>query len=158
MENHAGGISIIAFVVALAVSMGYYQFIYIPQASAKPILPEEVLEPEGTLEITVVEGSSNEANQRFFVPIDARATIGIDNRVVWISEDTVPHTITTDDGYRDAYSGVFDSRERLEEEGGPFIMPGEEYEFLFTKVGEYPYHCEPHPWMQGVVEVIENFA
>jgi plastocyanin len=25
-------------------------------------------------------------------------------------------------------------------------------------VGEYSYHCEPHPWMTGKVEIVENFA
>jgi plastocyanin len=158
MENHAAGVSMIAFIVAVAVSMGYYQFVYLPEANAKPILPDEVIEPAETLKINIAEGSSTESNPRFFEPREARATIGISNLVVWHNSDTVPHTVTTDDDYRDAYSGTFDSRERPEEEGGPFVMPGEDYEFLFTKVGTYAYHCEPHPWMQGEVEVIENFA
>jgi hypothetical protein len=45
MVNHAGGISVIAFVVAIAVSIGYYQFVFIPEANAKPTLPEAVLNP-----------------------------------------------------------------------------------------------------------------
>jgi plastocyanin len=158
MENHAGGIAITAFVVALAVSMGYYQFIYIPQASAKPILPEEVLEPVSTTKVTIIEGASLESNPRFFDPKEIRAPMGLANLVVWTSKDTVPHTVTSDDGYRDAYSGLFDSRERPAAEGGPFVMPGESFEFLFTKVGEYAYHCEPHPWMKGTIEVVENFS
>lgn len=158
MANHAGGIAMIAFIVALAVSMSYYQFFYIPQANAKPILPEEVTNPDEEFLIKISQGSSLESNPEFYVPDDARATIGINNRVVWQNDDTVPHTVTTDNDYRDAYSGVFDSRERPEDEGGAFVMPGETYEFLFTKVGEYPYHCEPHPWMQASVEIIENFA
>ena len=148
----------VAFIVALAVSMSYYQFFYIPQANAKPILPEEVTNPPDETVIKIAEGSSLESNPEFFVDKDERATIGINNRVVWENTDTVPHTVTTDNDYRDAYSGVFDSRVRPEEEGGGFVMPGKTYEFLFTKVGEYAYHCEPHPWMQGSVEIIENFA
>jgi plastocyanin len=89
---------------------------------------------------------------------DERATLEISNLVVWENKDTIPHTVTTDDGYRDAYSGVFDSRERPSEEGGAFVMPGLTYEFLFTKAGQYAYHCEPHPWMQGSIEIVENFA
>lgn len=158
MENHAAGVSMIAFIVAVAVSMGYYQFVYLPEANAKPILPEEVLEPVDVTEVTIVEGAALESNPRFFDPRDTRATLGRSNLVVWSNTDTVPHTVTTDDGYRDAYSGVFDSRERSEDEGGPFVMPGEEFEFLFTKIGEYPYHCEPHPWMKGMINVVENFA
>ena len=148
----------IAFVVALAVSMTYYQFVYLPEANAKPILPEEVTNPDEEFIVKIAPGSSLEANPEFYVPDDARTTIGINNKVVWENEDTVPHTVTSDDGYKDAYSGEFDSRVRPEDEGGAFVMPSSTYEFLFTKVGEYAYHCEPHPWMQAKIEVIENFA
>jgi plastocyanin len=158
MANHAGGISIIAFVVALSVSIGYYQFVYIPEANAKPIIKEEVLNPDGKTIITIVEGSSLESNPDFFVKKDERATLEISNLVVWENKDTTAHTVTTDDGYRDAYSGVFDSRERKTAEGGPVVLPGESYEFLFTKAGTYAYHCEPHPFMKGSIEIVENFA
>jgi len=158
MENHAGGISIIAFVVALAVSIGYYQFVYIPEANAKPILKEEVLNPPEKTIITIADGSSLEANPTFYEKKNERATIEVSNSVVWENKDTIPHTVTTDDGYKDAYSGLFDSRERPTEEGGAFVMPGKTFEFLFTKVGQYPYHCEPHPWMQGSIEIVENFS
>ncbi|HEY8140329.1 MAG TPA: plastocyanin/azurin family copper-binding protein [Nitrososphaera sp.] len=158
MENHAGGISIIAFVVALAVSIGYYQFIYIPEANAKPIIKEEVLNPTDSTIITIVEGSSLESNPDFFVKKDERATLEISNMVIWENNDTIPHTVTSDNGYKDAYSGLFDSRARQELGGDAFVMPGKTYEFLFTKPGQYAYHCEPHPWMQGSIEIVENFA
>ena len=148
----------VTFIVALAVSMTYYQFVYIPEANAKPVLPDEVINPAEETKVTISPGSSVESNPQFFVPKDARTTIGISNKVIWENQDTVPHTVTTDTGYVDAYSGTFDSRERPQEEGGAFVMPSSTFEFLFTKVGEYGYHCEPHPWMQGKVEVIENFA
>jgi plastocyanin len=155
MENHAGGIAMITFIVALAVSMTYYQFIYIPQANAKPILPEDVLNPKETFGITISPGSSLESNPEFFVPEDARVTIGIDSRVVWENEDTIPHTVTTDNNYVDQINGPFDTMKQVE---GGFVLAGKTFEFVFTKVGQYPYHCEPHPWMQAEVEVVENFA
>lgn len=154
MANHAGGISIIAFVVALAVSMGYYQFIYLPEANAKPILKEEVLNPPEVTNIQIAEGASLSTNGRFFVPKEARGTIEISNKVVWTNTDVTSHTVTTDDGYVDAINGEFDSTKQLRD----LINPGETFEFTFTKVGEYSYHCEPHPHMQGVVEIIDNFA
>jgi len=157
MDNHAGGISMIAFVVALAVSMGYYQFVYVPQANAKPVFPEEVIKPPSKTEVTISEGSSIEANPKFFVPKEVRVTLGRTNLVVWTSQDTVPHTVTSDTGYNDRYSGLFDSQD-LTNDDEAFVMPGKTYEFLFTKAGEYPYHCVPHPWMQGTVEVVENFS
>src|SRR5215211_3939952 len=125
MVNHAGGISVIAFVVAVAVSMGYYQFVFIPEANAKPNLPKE-----------------------------ARGTIGVSNEVTWTNDDVTGHTVTSDTGYVDKVNGDFDSIKQL----GSVIQPGETFDFTFTEVGEYPYHCEPHPHMQGVVNIVENFA
>jgi plastocyanin len=154
MVNHAAGISVLTFVVAVAVSMGYYQFVYIPQANAKPTLPEEVLNPPEVTEVSISEGSSLESNGQFFVPKDARGTIGISNKVVWTNTDVTGHTVTTDDGYVDLISGEFNSIEQL----GAILMPGETFEFTFTEAGLYPYHCEPHPWMQASVEIVESFA
>ena len=154
MVNHAAGISVMTFVVAVAVSMGYYQFVYIPQANAKPTLPEEVLNPPEVTEVGIAEGSSLETNGQFFVPRDVRGTIGISNKVVWTNNDVTGHTVTTDDGYVDLINGEFNSITQL----GAILMPGETFEFTFTEVGLYPYHCEPHPWMQASVEIVESFA
>ena len=155
MANHAGGISIIAFVVAVAVSMAYYQFIYVPEANAKPILPEKVLNPRGTTAIQIVEGAVLESNTRNFVPKEARGTLELSNKVVWTNNDSTPHTVTTDDPpYVDQINGEFDSTIQL----GTLIMPGETFEFTFTKEGEYAYHCTPHPHMKGLVEIVPNFA
>jgi plastocyanin len=153
MANHAGGISITAFVVALAVSMGYYQFVYLPEANAKPILPEEILNPRDTTMVQIVEGASLESNPRNFVPADARGALGLANRVQWTNNDGVPHTVTNDD-YVDRVNGPFDSTQQL----GKLIGPGETFEFVFTAEGEYEYHCTPHPHMKGVVEIVPNFA
>src|SRR5215210_1162725 len=153
MVNHAGGISIITFIIAVAVSMGYYQFVYIPQASAKPTLPEEVLNPLEVSEVSIAEGASLPTNGQFYVPKETRGVIGVSNKVVWTNTDVTGHTVTTDDGYVDKINGDFDSLKQ-----GGIIPPGETFEFTFTEVGEYPYHCEPHPHMQGVVNIIENFA
>ena len=154
MVNHAGGISVITFVVAVAISMGYYQFVYIPQATATPNLPEEVLNPPEVIEVSIAEGAALPTNGQFFVPEGARGTIGISNKVVWTNGDITGHTVTTDDGYVDLINGEFDSIDQL----GAILLPGETFEFTFTQVGEYPYHCEPHPWMQASVEIVESFA
>lgn len=157
MESHAGGIAMVTFIVALGVSMSYYQFVYVPEANAKPILPDEVLNPEGEVRVTIVPGAAVESNPEFFDPKSIQTTIGIDSRVVWENTDTVPHTVTSDDGYVDQINGPFDSLKQESTQGG-FVRAGQTFTFVFTKVGEYAYHCEPHPWMQGMVEVRENFA
>ena len=158
MANHAGGISITAFVVALAVSMGYYQFIYLPEANAKPIIPEAVKSPKQTSQVTIVDGASLPTTPRAFDPKEARAVLGLSNKVVWTNKDTIPHTVTSDNEYKDPYSGIFDVQARPAEEGGAFVMPGKTFEFLFTQEGEFAYHCVPHPQMKGMVKVVPNFA
>lgn len=154
MANHAGGISIVTFVVALAVSMGYYQFIYLPEANAKPVLPEKILNPPDTTKIQIVEGSSLATNTRNYVPKDTRAVLELTNKVIWTNNDSTFHTVTTDDGYEDQINGKFDSNVQME----TLIGPGKTFQFTFTAEGEYAYHCEPHPHMKGKVAVVPNFA
>lgn len=35
------------------------------------------------------------------------------------------------------------------------IFPGESWQRIFDRPGVYRYHCDPHPEMTGVVEVVE---
>jgi len=59
-------------------------------------------------------------------------------RVRWINGDPqLQHSVTADDGSFD--SGLID--------------PGQAFERIFEKAGDYPYHCTPHPFMQGHVIV-----
>lgn len=153
-ENHAGGISVIAFVVAVIVSLFYYQFIYVPESNRKPIIPEEFLNPPQSMKVKIVEGSAQESQTRNFEPKNVRGIIGLSNKIIWTNEDSVPHIVTSDDEYTDIINGKFDS---LATDVG-FLEQGETFEFTFTKVGEYPYHCEPHPWMKGKITIVENFS
>jgi plastocyanin len=159
IANHAGGISVIAFVVAVAVSIGYYQWLYIPQVNAKPILPDNILNPTQTTQVTIVEGAVLQTQANHFVPKDARGVIGLSNKVMWTNKDSTPHTVTSDDPqYVDKINGPFDSLQQQDKIPGGFILPGKTFEFTFTATGTYSYHCSPHPWMQGKVDIVENFA
>ncbi len=69
--------------------------------------------------------------------------------VQWGNADTLPHTVTsgtvpseTDDRGPD---GIFDS--------GLFYR-GDYFRYQFNEVGDYPYFCLIHPWMDGVVHVV----
>jgi plastocyanin len=148
MDNHAAGISIIAFIVATGVSLGYYQFVYIPQANAKPQLPPAVLKPPQTTAVKILVGSSQPSQTKNFEPKQAQANLGVSNKVVWTNIDAVPHSVTSDNGYKDKISGSFNSIDTI-----GLIPPKQTFEFTFTTEGEYPYHCEPHPWMTGKVTI-----
>jgi len=159
--NHAtAGISIIGFVVVVAVSLIYYQFIYVPQANAIPRFTSAILEPAETTRVTMVEDAVLESSPIHFKPQEARAVLGVSNTVEWANNDSVAHTVTSDDPqYVDVINGKFDSLAHPEQTGANgYIESGGKWSFTFTKAGEFPYHCSPHPWMKGKVIVVENFS
>lgn len=145
------GISIMAFVVSVAISVAYYQFVYIPQANQIPVVPEEVLNPVESVEIAISVGSSQPSQTENFVPKQVQGELGLSNKFVWTNDDSVPHTVTSDTGYEDPVNGAFNSMDTI-----GLIPANEKFEFTFTEAGEYPYHCEPHPWMTGKVTVSEG--
>lgn len=145
------GIGVIAFVIAIGVSISYFQFIYLPTINLKPVIPHEILNPLKTAEIKMIAGSSNPQQGDNFIPKRVEVQLTVDNRVVWINEDSIGHTVTTDNNAIDKYTGRFDSLETI-----GTVPPGETFEFLFTQEGEFPYHCEPHPWMKGMVKVLKQ--
>jgi plastocyanin len=159
-RNHTAGISMVAFIVAVTVSLAYYQYVYVPEANMTPYVPKEVRNPEQTTPITIVKDAGLESNPKNFVPNDVRAVLGLSNKVTWTNQDSNFHTVTTDDGenYVDAINGKFDSQAHLDDTTNGFIAPGSSWSFTFTKAGDYHYHCVPHPFMQGVVHVVENFS
>ena len=152
-ENYAAGISMVAFIIAVGVSLGYYQFVYLPEANAKPRVSEEIANPPDAVQVSIAEGSSLPSNPEFFVPKDARGALGLDNKIVWTNTDTTAHTVTTDTDFNDKLNGKFDSMESI-----GLIPPGQTFEFTFTEEGDFPYHCEPHPWMTGKVEIVKSFS
>ena len=140
-----------AFVVSVAISVAYYQFVYIPQANQIPVVPEEVLNPVESVEIAISVGSSQPSQTENFVPKQVQGELGLSNKFVWTNDDSVPHTVTSDTGYEDPVNGAFNSMDTI-----GLIPANEKFEFTFTEAGEYPYHCEPHPWMTGKVTVSEG--
>jgi plastocyanin len=70
-----------------------------------------------------------------FGPGDVRVRAG--DRVTWINCDEDQHTSTADGG----------------EWASPLLAPGERFTQNFSTAGEFPYHCEPHPFMTGRVIV-----
>lgn len=72
-----------------------------------------------------------------FVPADLAVARG--SSVVWSNSNGQQyyHTVTSD-------SGAFDSKH---------IDAGKEWRYTFAKSGDFAYHCDPHPWMKGVIHV-----
>ena len=68
------------------------------------------------------------------------------------TDNTGIHTYTsgTVDGFAASPDGTFDS--------GMLMKPGDSFEYTADTVGEFPYYCSLHVWMQGVIVVQEASA
>jgi plastocyanin len=76
------------------------------------------------------------ANNRF-QPVSV--TVGVGGVVTWTNTDSIPHTVTADDG-------SFDS---------DILMPGQTFSYQFETPGTVPYKCILHAGMTGEVVVSE---
>jgi len=70
-------------------------------------------------------------------------TVNTGDKVIWSNDDTAAHTVTSGTP-ADGPDGNFDSS---------LFMSGTTFPHTFDAVGEYPYFCMVHPWMQGSVMV-----
>jgi len=147
-SSHAYGIGIMAIIIGASIGIVYYTSFYLPESLQKPEVEEKVLHPVKSTAIEMIPGSANQEQQDNFVPKLVNIQLGIDNHIIWTNKDTTAHTVTPDDpSLEDSYSGPF---------GSPGVVkPGESYEFTFTEPIKFSYHCSPHPWMKGTLEITE---
>ena len=146
--SHVYGIGLITILVGATAGIVYYQMYYLPESLAKPSVDEHILHPIKETIIEIIKGSASPDQQDNYVPKLVNIQLGIDNHIIWKNVDDTPHTVTPDHRMEDSYSGAF---------GSPgVIKAGEEYEFLFTEPHVVEYHCEPHPWMKGKLEITKQ--
>jgi plastocyanin len=62
--------------------------------------------------------------------------------VKWTNKDTAKHDVTPE-------------VETADFKASELFGKGESYEVTFNTVGTYSYHCSPHPYMKGSVEVVD---
>jgi plastocyanin len=67
----------------------------------------------------------------------AELTVPVGATVVWHNRGHEDHSVTADDG-------SFDSGLK---------KAGTDFQRAFARAGKYTYHCQPHPWMKGVIRV-----
>ena len=102
-----------------------------PQPQPEPAAPEAGADTSRAATATV----SATVEDFSFQP--GRLVVKPGTTVVWTNQGQVVHTVTAEDG-------SFESGE---------IQPGARGSVTFSRPGTYPYHCTPHPFMEGVVEV-----
>ena len=84
------------------------------------------------------EGSpANVVQIRNFAFVQPSLTVSPGTTVTFVNCDTETHTSTSD-------SGVWDSGA---------LTPGTQFQRTFSAAGSFPFHCTPHPSMQGTIVV-----
>lgn len=94
---------------------------------------------DGIVEVTM----KGDANGQNYHPATVVVVVGVNNTVVWVNDDTAPHTVTATSV--PAGAQMFDSGR---------LNPGQNFTYTFTVPGNYTYHCIYHPWMVGTVVVL----
>ena len=65
--------------------------------------------------------------------------------VLWTNIDSIAHTVTSGNP-QDCKSGYFDSE---------IISQQNNFSHKFDDLGSFQYYCELHPWMIGIVTVVD---
>ena len=72
----------------------------------------------------------------------ANIKIKVGTKVTWTNVDSAKHNVVIDG-------------EGAEGLGSELLAKGESYSFTFTEAGMTSYLCEPHPYMKGMINVVE---
>lgn len=92
--------------------------------------------------VIICAGSSRPDNPQFFVP--EIITVKKGDKITWINEDVVGHTVTSGKP-SDSRTGIsFDSS---------LIPPEKRFTQIFQTLGTFYYFCQVHPWKIGIINV-----
>jgi plastocyanin len=92
-------------------------------------------------EIIIPNGNFDISSSSFYLPLNLEIHTG--TTVTWANEDTVPHTIQSQDEFGKVMA-LFNSAS---------LITGDRFEFTFEEEGVYNYFCSFHPWRVGIVTV-----
>lgn len=99
-----------------------------------------------THDVEILKGSTTLADKSYS-PNPTEISKG--DTIRFVNKDTVLHTATSGDSSTAIPSGVFDSG---------FLGPNRAAEVTINEVGEFPYYCQAHPTMVGLVRVSEGIT
>lgn len=98
-----------------------------------------------TVKVEIPSGSSTPLASVHFLPEEVSVRPG--DKVQWGNTDSAQHTVTSGT-LLSGPTGLFDSGH---------LKPGDRFEVLFgePEIGEIKYFCTIHPWMIGIVNVVD---
>lgn len=98
--------------------------------------------------IVIPKDSDDPTAGKTFEPQYLTVILGVNNTVSWINKSDAGDEIDTT---------TYNQPDPMFEKG-PYshgtILPGKSFNFTFTKPGEFEYHTQPHPWLQGSIVVL----
>jgi plastocyanin len=145
MNNRVALVAII--VVGIGAVIGLV--IIFPMFLALSIGPTSRSHAPSFVVVTIPEN----AQEKNFDPSVVRVVIGINNTVRWVNQDSVPSSVVADDDSDpDFYNATGNASRNPTDQS--LLLPGETFEFTFTKKGTFGYHSVPHPQMKGSVIVL----
>lgn len=86
--------------------------------------------------------TTNQVTYKGFAVVQKAIKVKKGTMVTWTNEDSAKHDVTPD-------------KESADFKASELFGKGETYSMTFNTVGTYGYHCSPHPYMKGVIEVTE---
>lgn len=116
-----------------------------PTANSNPVSNDEVVD------LTSEESIVVKIKNYEYVPKNIKIKNG--TKVTWINEDDMKHNVMLDHEDSDKPHDASLGQDPTKFEG-PLLAKGESYSFTFNTSSNNPYHCSPHPWMKGKVEVV----
>lgn len=87
-------------------------------------------------------GQENLSSPTFHFLVNETVTVGVNNTIEWINDDTSAHTVTA--LVVPSGAAYFDSG---------FVNPGKTFTVTLTVPGTYKYACVWHNWLSGVITV-----
>ena len=121
----------IYIIIAVIIGLGLLVWVYVKYIGKGSY---GISKPAQTQTQTVGQNTVTMKNLSFS-PANLEVTPG--TKVTWINEDTVDHTVTSNDNKLN--SGL--------------LARGSKFEFTFEQTGEYVYYCSIHPSMTAKIIV-----
>ena len=106
---------------------------------------------QNSYDVNIPTGASSEFAPYFWQSEKDGSTTGsgeilVGDTIIWKNADTAFHDITSGSEAKGP-DGIFASN--------PFA-PGKSFSYKFSEIGVYPYYCTLHPWMSGVISVVQD--
>ena len=98
-----------------------------------------------TIDVSIPATASSIFAPRHYSP--SEITVKVNDVAEWTNNDSTTHTVTSGT-HQGGPDGVFNSG---------ILDPNEQfrYQFVITDIGKQPYYCTIHPWMNGIITILD---